>query len=287
MTFYAGCAIWAYDGWANNFFPPGLAKDERLRAYARRLTAVEGNTTFYAVPPLPTAQKWAAETPESFQFCPKFPKAISHTAALRDVGAQTASFVGIMRALGPRLGPIMLQLPPGFGPNRLPLLRSFLENVPGGVRVAVEVRHEDWFSPENTARLHDTLREVGASRVAFDSRPTFASAAPDAIKAQEKKPNVPLVAEALQADVLVRYISSPVLPENEPYLNEWADRIAGWLREDRNVYFFAHCPVEELSPGIARDLYHRVAARVSLPPLPWDEIDQSAPPEDLSQLTLF
>ena len=79
---YVGCAIWAYDGWANSFFPPGLPKDERLSSYAKRLTAVEGNTTFYAVPTVPTAQNWAAATPESFRFCPKFPRAITRNTRM-------------------------------------------------------------------------------------------------------------------------------------------------------------------------------------------------------------
>src|SRR5215510_11237073 len=98
---YIGCAVWAYDGWAKTFFPAGLAKDDRLRYYAGRLTAVEANSTFYAMPPLSTVQKWAAETPETFRFCPKFPKAISHAAGLKMVRAQTSSFLGVMRTLGP------------------------------------------------------------------------------------------------------------------------------------------------------------------------------------------
>jgi hypothetical protein len=75
---FIGCAIWAYDGWANSFFPPGTAKDARLNAYSRRLTAVEVNSTFYAVPPLSTVKRWADETPDYFRFSPKFPKAITH-----------------------------------------------------------------------------------------------------------------------------------------------------------------------------------------------------------------
>jgi uncharacterized protein YecE (DUF72 family) len=284
---YVGCAVWAYDGWANTFFPHGLPKDERLSSYARRLTAVEGNSTFYALPSLTTVQHWAAETPETFRFCPKFPKAISHTARLKDMGAQTASFVGTMRLLGPRLGPLMLQLPPNFGPNRLGVLRDYLEHLPDKLEVAVEIRHPDWFKAENSARLDEVLTATGAARVLFDSRPVHASKAPEALTAQEHKPKVPLIAKALQSFVIVRYISSPILEENEAYLTEWASRIAGWLDEGRQVYFFAHCPVEALTPGLARDVYCRVGALTDLPPLPWDAAEGTAPPDALSQLSLF
>ncbi len=286
---YVGCAIWAYDGWANGFFPPGTAKDVRLRAYARRLTAVEINATFYALPALNTVRRWAEETPPVFRFSPKFPRAISHTAQLKAVSTQTDSFVGVMRALGPRLGPLMLQLPPSFGPPRLEALREYLAALPGDLEVAVEVRHADWFKKENGARLDAALAEANAARVVFDVRPAHRSSAPEAISAKERKPNVPLVAAATRPYVVVRYISSPVLAENEAYFAEWAPRVAGWLAEGRRVYFYVHCPQEELSPGIARDFYRRVAAQpgVNLPPLPWDEIEKPGPLTDLSQLPLF
>jgi uncharacterized protein YecE (DUF72 family) len=284
---YVGCAVWAYDGWANTFFPPGLPKDERLQSYARRLTAVEGNTTFYAVPTVPVAQRWAADTTASFRFCPKFPKAISHTAQLKGVGPQTTSFVGVMRMLGPRLGPLMLQLPPAFGPTRLRLLQSYLESLPDDIEVAVEVRHRDWFTEENGAKLNEALKATGASRVVFDVRPAHLSESPQADSAKERKPDVPLIPEALQPFVIVRYIGSPVMGENGAYLSEWAPRIAGWLAEKRRVYFFAHCPVEDLSPFIARDLYHRVGVLAELPPLPWDEIEKPPSYTDLTQLSLF
>lgn len=283
---YVGCAIWAYDGWAKNFFPPGISKDDRLRAYAARLTSVEINATFYAVPQLPIVQRWAAETPDTFRFCPKFPKTITHTAQLRDVKSQTGAFLGVMRALGPKLGPLMLQLPPSFGPMRLLTLRAYLAELPRDLEITVEVRHEDWFRPENAAKLDETLAEFGAARVVFDSRPVYASTAPDAAKATEKKPDVPLVAVATRPFVIVRYISSPIREENDPYLAEWTPRIAAWLKEGRRVYFFAHCPVEELSPGIARDVYRGVGAHHKLPTLPWDDLEPQVA-ADLSQLTLF
>ncbi|GAB4549237.1 MAG: DUF72 domain-containing protein [Anaerolineae bacterium] len=283
---FVGCAIWAYDGWVGNFYPAATAKEDRLRAYAARLNTVEVNSTFYAIPNLSTFQKWAAETPETFQFCPKFPKSITHTALLHDTKPQTSAFLGVARALGPRLGPLMLQLSPSFGPSRIGALGSYLNALPSDLEITVEVRHADWFKPKGVELLERVLAEHGAGKVLFDSRPVYASSAPEAIGALEKKPNVPLIAEANQPFVLIRYISSPILEENTPYLQDWSSRIATWLGQDRRVYFFAHCPVEELSPNIARLLYHKVAAQFELPPLAWDTLE-STPPTALAQLTLF
>lgn len=289
MTFYIGCAVWAHDDWAGNFYPPGTPANERLPSYARRLTAVELNASFYAVPTIPTVKKWLNETPESFRFSPKFPKTITHSAQLKNVDAQARTFIGTMRVLGPRLGPLMLQLPPGFAPNRLPMLAHFLEQLPEGVPVAVEVRHRDFFTPTAESELHDILAAYKAGRVLFDSRPAHDSDSPDAESAQERKPKLPLVTNPVNPKfALVRYISSPVASENEPYWTEWAARIAGWIDEGRDIYVYVHCPVELHSPGFARTLYGKVRAlRPALPPLPWDEIDHPAAPVPLKQLPLF
>ncbi len=285
---HVGCAIWAYDGWANGFFPPGLPKDDRLKAYAERLTTVEGNNTFYAVPTLAAVRRWAEQTPETFRFSPKFPRAISHAAQLKNVNAQTGSFIGVMRMLGPRLGPLMLQLPPSFGPSRLPLLKNYIESLPKDLQVAVEVRHPDWFIDDNSEKLNEALIAVNASKVVFDVRPAHSSDSPDADSAKERKPDVPLVPDAIQPFVIVRYISSPVMPENDPYLAEWTPRLAKWLKEGRDVYFYAHCPREEQSPIVARELYRRVSKVIDLPPLPWDSLEKPPPPaEKPVQLSLF
>jgi uncharacterized protein YecE (DUF72 family) len=284
---YVGCAVWAYDGWANRFFPPGLPKDERLRSYGKRLAAVEVNSTFYAVPALDVVKRWAADTPAEFRFCPKFPKAISHSARLSGVAAQTATFLGTMRVLGPRLGPLMLQLSPTFAPSGLPLLRDYLKALPADLKIGVEVRHLDWFKPGPASALAQTLADLHMSRIIFDSRPIYASNAPAAISARDKKPGLPLVAEVNQNFVILRYISSPIVPENDSYLTTWATQTNQWLTEGRDVYFFAHCPVEEEAPGIARDFHQRLRALRPLPPLAWDQVESTAPHIRLEQNSLF
>ena len=46
-AFYIGCAIWGYKDWVGDLFPPGSKSGDLLALYSRRLTTVEGNTTFY------------------------------------------------------------------------------------------------------------------------------------------------------------------------------------------------------------------------------------------------
>ena len=76
---------------------------------------MEINSTFYRLPRPATLERWHAETPEHFRFSVKTPEAITHTARLADCDdAITAGFVAVIKALGDKLGPVLVQLPPSL-----------------------------------------------------------------------------------------------------------------------------------------------------------------------------
>ena len=70
--FYIGSPMWGYTEWVGKFFPPQTPPGDFLRLYSRKLTAVEGNTTFYALPSAETVARWSQETPSYFRFCLRF-----------------------------------------------------------------------------------------------------------------------------------------------------------------------------------------------------------------------
>src|SRR5512136_47317 len=119
MNFFIGSAGWAHQGWAGNFFPKGTKQADFLREYARRLTTVEGNTTFYATPSIETVRRWAEETPATFRFCPKLPRNVSHAGQLMPHLGEAYRFIELTRNLGTRLGPLFLQLPPRYSSKLL------------------------------------------------------------------------------------------------------------------------------------------------------------------------
>ena len=294
MTYYTGSAIWAYKGWVGNFFPKGTMPADFLREYARRLTAVEGNTTFYAIPSAATVARWRHDTPGGFRFCPKIPRTVSHAGQLMPHLKAALDFAGLMRGLGTRLGPLFLQLPPRYSPKLINDLRAFLAAWPRDVKLAVEVRHLDWFGAPHHGTLNALLREHGAARVLIDTQPirdmsaaeigegsVYVRMAERLEQARERKPDVPVLPERTASFVFVRYIGHPQMDVNAPYLDEWADRLAGWLKEGADAYVFCHCPDETLSPRICRELHRRVAARAKIDPLPWDrESDQDTLKQD-------
>ncbi len=81
MDLAVGCAMWSYAPWQGRYLPGPLSPRERLRSYATWCNAVEGNTTFYATPALPTVRSWAEQTAPDFRFVLKLPKAITPSAA--------------------------------------------------------------------------------------------------------------------------------------------------------------------------------------------------------------
>ena len=83
--FYIGCPIWGYKGWVGNFFPSSTPQSNFLQVYSRKLTTVEGNTTFYATPSVETIAHWRNETPPEFRFCPKISRDISHKPHLENL----------------------------------------------------------------------------------------------------------------------------------------------------------------------------------------------------------
>jgi len=286
MRLYLGCPIWAYRGWVGSFYPEGTKPTDYLREYARRLTTVEGNTTFYAVPSAATIQHWAKETPDNFRFCPKLPRSVSHSGKLVEHVALAHQFLDVMSQLGARLGPMFLQLPPRYSPAGFEDMRAFLKAWPRQAELAVEVRHSGWFESSNHQGLNTLLTEHGAARVIIDTRPIHSllgdrrlqgSVYQRMLEARQRKPNLPILPDRTAPFVFLRYIGHPSLEENFPILSEWADHVAGWLREGIAAYVFCHCPDERLDPWLCREFHRRVSASLPLPPLPWDGLVSQSP----------
>lgn len=286
MHFRLGCAVWGYKDWVGDLFPPGSRNNEFLALYSRRLTTVEGNTTFYATPNPEVVQRWVAETPETFRFCFKLPREVSHEGPLADKVALTREFVERMAPLGERLGPFFLQLPPGYRAEKLGDLERWLAAWPAGYQLAVEVRHADWYAEPHQAALINVLHQYDAGRVVMDVRPLDAGPLPgadaDLQAARDRKPYVPMHPLRSSDIALVRYIGHPTAELNGPLLDEWARRVATWLADGTAVYFFCHCPDERQSPGLCRDFQRRLERIADVPPLPWDAQDGG-----LQQATLF
>jgi uncharacterized protein YecE (DUF72 family) len=151
------------------------AEGAGLERYAARFDAVEINSTFYRSHRASTYARWVAATPERFRFAVKLPRAITHEARLVDAGARVAAFRSEIRPLGEKLGPLLVQLPPGLAfdaaiaePFFADLRRLWPE------AVVCEPRHGSWFESDADA----LLSAFRIARVAADPARHPAAGAP-------------------------------------------------------------------------------------------------------------
>jgi uncharacterized protein YecE (DUF72 family) len=167
-----GCAGWAIPSALAASFPgPGT----HLERYARVLPAVEINSTFYRSHRRETFERWAASVPATFRFSVKMPREITHHRRLAGAAPALRAFFHGVSALGSRLGPVLVQLPPtlAFEERRA---RSFLEALRRrrGAGVVLEPRHASWFTPA----VGELLPDLGVARVAADPAPVPEAARP-------------------------------------------------------------------------------------------------------------
>lgn len=136
-----------------------------LARYARVLHCAEINTSFYRSHRFEVYARWAAQTPASFRFSVKVPRAITHDLRLRASRVALERFLAEVAGLGDRLGVLLVQLPPSLAFESRPV-RTFFELLAGMFEgpVVCEPRHRSWFEPA-ADRLLVKLR-VG--RVAAD-----------------------------------------------------------------------------------------------------------------------
>ncbi len=153
---------------------------------------------------------------------------------------------------------------------------------------AVEVRHPAFFADAGAeAELNGLLAGLNIDRVLIDTRALRAADASDPIirEAQRKKPDLPVRVVATGPHPFVRYIADPEVEANLPWLQGWADVVAGWIAEGRTPFFFLHAPDDFYAPRLARFFHRLLSERAPVGTLPPWPAEQEGPP--LEQLALF
>ncbi|GBD12890.1 hypothetical protein HRbin24_00910 [bacterium HR24] len=220
-TFYIGTSGWHYRHWQGIFYPSDLPPSRWLTYYARFFPTVELNNSFYRQPRPSAWDLWRRTAPEGFSFAVKANRFLTHIKRLRDVEEPLRRFLEGARRLGPRLGPVLYQLPPTFHrtPENEERLARFLASLPGELLHAVEFRHRSWLGDEGR-RL---LEEYGAALCCFDA----------------PRMRTPFVATAPFA--YVRFHGSDALYASnysDEALAEWAQALARLGQDLRAVYVY-------------------------------------------------
>jgi uncharacterized protein YecE (DUF72 family) len=164
MRLIVGTSGYSYKEWKGTFYPSDLPAAKMLSFYAGHFGSVEINNTFYRMPDPKTMEKWASEVPEGFTFVLKAPQRITHQKKLTGVEGDVRQFCEVAELLGEKLGAMLFQLPP-YSRKDVATLRAFLALIPKERRIAMEFRHESWFTDE----VYDALREHDAALCASDT----------------------------------------------------------------------------------------------------------------------
>jgi uncharacterized protein YecE (DUF72 family) len=147
MSVLIGTSGWQYADWRGVLYPPEVPRRLWLESYAERFRTVESNNAFYRLPSPETFAAWRDRTPEGFVVAVKASRFLTHVKRLRDPLEPVLRMMGHAEGLGPRLGPVLLQLPPTLRADPA-ALDACLACFPAGTRVAVEPRHDSWWTPE-------------------------------------------------------------------------------------------------------------------------------------------
>lgn len=160
---HIGTSGWHYAHWRGPFYPERFAGEDMLRFYCQRFRTVEINNSFYHLPAKKTFRQWRQHTPRGFLFAVKGSRYITHMKKLKDPRAGLRKFLSHAEGLGPKLGPILFQLPPRWGRDA-GRLKDFLSALPRKHRYAFEFRDPSWFHRET----YDLLEKHRAAFCVFD-----------------------------------------------------------------------------------------------------------------------
>lgn len=199
-----GTAGWSIPRDLASRFP---SEGSALERYAARFGCAEINSSFHRPHRVATWERWRDSVPDDFRFSAKLPKTITHLAKLADCGAALRDFLAQVHALGPKLGVLLVQLPPKleYDPAIAPVFFAELAaRTPAAI--ACEPRNASWFTRE----ADQALADLKIARVAADP----------ALSAEAARPG------GWRGVSYWRLHGSPVM-----YRSSYADRIGDYARQ--------------------------------------------------------
>jgi uncharacterized protein YecE (DUF72 family) len=272
-----GISGWTYEPWRKAFFPVGLAQKQELFFASRQLRSIEINGTFYSLQTPKSFGAWADATPDDFIFSVKAPRFITHIRRLKDVAGPLANFwaSGVLR-LGPKLGPILWQLPPSFRFDA-ERLEAFFEQLPRDHRAAAAQakQHDDhlrgtaWTEVKQNRPLQHTLEVRHAS---FET-PAFLALLRKhqiGVVVADTAGKWPQIETATSDLVYIRLHGAQELYVSgytPAALKAWAKKITAWHRT-KDVYVYFDNDVKVHAPFDAMTLAHLLGTGPAAPAFP-------------------
>jgi len=219
---FIGTSGWSYKHWLKIFYPENIKPAEYLEYYITKFSCVELNSSFYHLPKKITVNGWKVRTPDTFRFCPKLSRFITHLKRLANIEEALARYIDIFEEMKKRLGPILIQLPPGlsFDKSRVCDFLCLIKEQYSQYRFALEVRHLSWITDD----FFNLLAQHKIAFVIADSGEKFP---------YHEKVTTDFIYLRFHGNVSL-YASDYKIYELEQY----AEKIINWLDEKKSVWAF-------------------------------------------------
>jgi uncharacterized protein YecE (DUF72 family) len=217
---HVGTSGWSYAHWHGILYPPGLTPQQRLDFYLGRFATVELNSSYYRWPSDASFRRWRRWMPQNFLLSVKAPGLLTHRQRLYRPERWIQRISRALACLGERQGVLLVQLPPTFAYDH-PRLAYFLDQLPAGVRVAMEFRHPSWHQ-ESVFNLLEQ-HEVAYCVMSGAALPCILRATTNFVYVRLHGP-----------DPYHLYAGS----YSEDDLRWWAARIQEWIYSGREVYAY-------------------------------------------------
>lgn len=271
-TLRYGTSSWSEKSWDGVFYPKGTPAGDYLSYYATQFDTVEADNTYYAIPAPKLVEGWARKTPESFTMSAKLPRSIVHggegpkpdgerALALEHVQRDLDEFLSVMTLLGPRCGPLVIQLPyfnrSAFA-NRdafLDRLEPFLEALPDGYRYGLEVRNKSWVGPELLSVLRRHRVAYCLVDLVYMPHPVSIARRWDVVTADFVYAR--LIGDRKAVDERTKTFDKIVLDQSRR-LDGWSRLVRHLLERVPEVYVYANNHYAGHGPATIRDLVDRV-----------------------------
>jgi uncharacterized protein YecE (DUF72 family) len=154
MAVLIGTSGWQYASWKQPYYR-GVPQRRWFEHVLADFRTVELNVSFYRLPKLEVFAGWRRRAPADAVITVKASRHLTHVKRLRDPAGSVALLMQRASALGEKLGPVLVQLPPDLTVDP-DALAATLDAFPTGTRLAVEPRHESWWI--------DDVRQLLAAR---------------------------------------------------------------------------------------------------------------------------
>jgi uncharacterized protein YecE (DUF72 family) len=140
-----GTSGWQYRHWRYRYFKRGTPQNRWFEQVMHDFRTVELNVTFYRLPRQEVFAGWYARSPADAVITVKASRYITHIKRLKDAQPSVDMLLDRIRPLREKLGPILIQLPPDLQVD-VDNLDGTLSAFPTGLRLAVEPRHDSWWT---------------------------------------------------------------------------------------------------------------------------------------------